>query len=351
MTPPTPLILAVAAGAFALISCSPDENPTQPTTGDDELSSAPSFAVAANSWSTNAPMPTARGYLAAGVANSSAGQIFYAIGGVSAEPSSSRHSLTTVEGFNLATNRWTTKTPLPVALHRTNGVGVIGGRLYVSGGETLIAGGEVERSKALFVFDPGRNSWARRADMPSTSASGISGVIDGKLYVLTDVCALSGCSNTSFPTRLWRYDPATNTWNTSLRPCPANHRAGAGGVIAGKFYVVGGTASNSKTQRVHVYDPATDTWAEKAALPNGRSYPAGAVTGNKLYVLGGVESSAGVTRTVSMYNPVTNTWTNKAPMPTARSGLAAARVTLADGQRRIVAAGGHGVATNEVYTP
>jgi N-acetylneuraminic acid mutarotase len=123
-------------------------------------------------------------------------------------------------------------------------------------------------------------------------------------------------------------------------------------VIAGKFYVVGGSASDSRNKRVHVYDPTTNTWAEKASLPNQRSYLTAAVTGNKLYILGGVDgSTANVMRTVSMYNPVTNAWTTKAPMPTARSALAAARLTLADGQRRIVAVGGQGMATNEVYAP
>lgn len=121
-------------------------------------------------------------------------------------------------------------------------------------------------------------------------------------------------------------------------------------MIAGKLYAVGGSLSNPRTQRLHVYDPVTNRWIEKAALPTNLMYLAGAVTGNKLYVMGGV-GSAGSGRTMYMYNSETDRWTTKAPMPTARSGLAAARVTLADGQRRIVAVGGHGSSINEAYTP
>ncbi len=122
-----------------------------------------------------------------------------------------------MEAYDLGRNTWTTRASLPLAPHGTNGVGIIGGRLYVSGGLTQVAGDDIsQRSKALYVYNPSANRWSRKADMPSSSADGISGVIKEKLYVLTDVCALSTCSNTNspHPTR-GADDPSSNTWNKS----------------------------------------------------------------------------------------------------------------------------------------
>lgn len=355
MTRRIPLALTLALGAFALVSCRDDTTPTEPQVHEE--SPAPSdLAFAINNWTTKADMPTPRWMLTAGVVNTSSGSVVYAIGGLSDEDSRSRHSLTTVEAYSVATNTWTTKAALPVPLHHTNGTGLIGGKLYVSGGETLVAGGDLsEYSKTLYVYDPRRDTWTRKADMPRPISKGITAVIGGKLYVLTGECAQFECT-TRNPRRLWRYDPATNRWDTSLRSSPAPHSRGAGGVIDGKFYVVGGgNLSDPTTNRLHVYDPATDKWTERAPLPTSRYGMAGVVLGGKFYVIGGIEeSSATWVKTVHVYNPATNRWTTKASMPTGRTDLAAVRVLL-DGQPRILAIGGKGGAgatkANEAYTP
>jgi N-acetylneuraminic acid mutarotase len=352
MTPRTPMILALTVSAFALISCERDENPTQPT-ASDELSAAPSFALAANSWTTRARMPTGRGSLALAVANSGGKPILYAIGG-----DEGRFSTDTVEAYNVATNTWTLKAPLPAPLTSTNGVGHIAGKLYVSGG--LIRNHEDESGDvyvySLYAYDILTNTWTRRADMPRPIAKGITGVINNKLYVLTGECGQNPfgqnqCSD-FFTRRLYVYDPVTNTWDTSLPWCPDAHVNGAGGVINGKFYVAGGLGrDHSWSRQLHEFDPATRKWTTKAPMPTARSGIAAAVLGNKLYVIGGAEPG-GVVNTVQAYDPVKNIWITKASMPTARAQLAAVRATL-DGQSRIFAVGGAGAFghRHEAYTP
>jgi N-acetylneuraminic acid mutarotase len=350
MTPRTPLILALTVGAFALTSCAPDENPTEPTAGGDELSAAPSFALAANSWTARARMPTGRGRLALAVANSGGKPILYAIGG-----DEGKFSTDTVEAYNVATNTWSLKAPLPAPLTSTNGVGHIAGKLYVAGG--LIRDlDDKERPdvyvNSLYAYDILTNTWSRKADMPRPMARGISGVINDKLYVLTGGCGQNQC--TDYVTRrLYVYDPVTNTWDGSAPWCPDAHLDGAGGVINGKFYVAGGTDRNSsRTRLLHVYDPATRRWTTKAPMPAATSLIGAAVLGNKLYVIGGYVGFSSVTNTVVAYDPVSDRWTTKASMPTARAGLAAIRATL-DGQSRIYAIGGLGAFghRHEAYTP
>ena len=119
-------IIFLASGVFSVLSCARDTAPTQPS--DPEVPSL-AVATAGGTWTTKAPMPTPRSSLTAGVQNNSLGQpILYAIGGFNAG------WVRTVEAYNFATNTWTRRANLPLGLAHTNGVGVIGGKLYVSGG-------------------------------------------------------------------------------------------------------------------------------------------------------------------------------------------------------------------------
>jgi N-acetylneuraminic acid mutarotase len=352
--------LPIAAGLLVLAACK-DNTPTEPDIGPGVgASGSPSLVLAGNSWTTKADLPTPRWGLTAAVINNASGSILYAIGGViggftAAEPS---QSVGTVTAYNIATNTWTRKASLPTPLYFTNGVGVIGGKIYISGGLSLPAGDDLTASKyshSTYVYDPALNRWAQKAALPRNLARGISGVISGKLYVLNGACSTKMCTSP----RLYRYNPATNTWDTSLRSSPAPHIGGAGGVINGRFYVVGGDGPSGSgiigTNRLHVYNPATNQWTEKASMPTARTDIAAVVLGGRLYVIGGVESNDGQwVGTMEVYNPATDSWTTKASMPTGRYALAAGRV-IQNGQAKILAVGGAGGPgareANEAYTP
>lgn len=360
MTRRMQLQLALTLTVLAIGACGETTAPTTPGAAGDEFPAAPSFAAVVNSWTTKADLRTPRWGLTAGVVKSSSGSILYAIGGVIGGfgPSDPSQSVNTVEAYDFSTNTWAGKAPLPAPLFRTNGVGVIGGKLYVSGGLSLPAGDDLLAARytnALYVYDPATNRWSKKANMPRHLARGITGVIGGKLYVLNGVCSTHRCTSP----RLYRYDPATNTWDTSLRSAPEQHIDGAGGVIDGKFYVVGGRGDRGTgrtgNDRVHMYDPATNRWTAKTSLPTARTEMAGVVMGAKLYILGGTESENGQhVNTVDVYDPVTDTWTLAVSMPTARSSLAAGRIFVS-GLPKILAIGGVGGPgareANEAYTP
>jgi hypothetical protein len=70
--------------------------------------------------------------------------------------------------------------------------------------------------------------------MPEPSANGVSGAINGKLYVL-----ITPPQNEVSFSRLYRFDPLTQIWTTRAAS-QYNHRNGTERVIGGKFYVVGG---------------------------------------------------------------------------------------------------------------
>jgi N-acetylneuraminic acid mutarotase len=339
-------MMALTLGVSLLWACNDDSAPTGPQAGE-QAQAAPDFATAATSWSKKAPVPTPRSLMTVAAANNSLGQpLVYVMGGIDDDPMI-EFLTNKVEAYNAATNTWATKRQMPVGLFQTNGSGLIGGKIYVPGGKTN-AGDGTEWAPNLWVYSTSSDTWTQKADLPRVVANGITGVISGKLYVLVGEC--NNCTHRITP-RLYRYDPATNQWDTSLPWCPNGHERGAGGVINGKFYVAGGNGSNgAATRQVHMYDPATNKWTAKASLPVGVINGAGAVVGGKLYLVGGFEAS----RTVQAYTPATNTWAQKTSMPTGRRFLGAAGYVL-NGKPQVAAVGGIGSTgapvANEVYTP
>jgi N-acetylneuraminic acid mutarotase len=268
MTHPLPLNLGLTVGVLALAACGEPTAPTQPGTAGDPSSAVPSFVLASNSWTTKAPFP--RSFLsgiAVGVRNNSAGlPIVYVFGGNFLDIQSS-----TISAYNPSTNTWADKSAPFLAGHSwTNGVGRIGGKLYISGGYSVGGGG-------------------------GTCADDIPPVFD--------------CDDPTNRRLLYRYDPATNTW-TTLVPAPRNHQGGVGGVINGKFYVAGGGSSTA----LDVYNPATNMWRRLAPLPQSQCCVAGAVMNSKLWVIGWYDTN----RNTYAYDPVTNTWKRRAPLPAGR---------------------------------
>lgn len=320
-----------------LVAC--DQAPTAP--GDAAVERLPDrgLAALANTWVNRANLPRVeRTALTTAVVTNAAGQsVLYAIGGRSA----SGGSLSNVQAYNVATNSWSDRAPLPRPLYWTNGAGVINGKIYVSGGITSNDNFRAE----LYEYDPRTDTWRERAPMPTQGFRGITGVIDNRLYVVTN-CDQEDCFD--FVSRaLYRYNPATDRW-VVLRAPSSYHGWGFGGVIGGKFYVTGGSSA------LEVYDPATNRWTEKAPMPRRRWLGAGAALGGQLYVIGGfrgeLDDTETIVATTSVYDPLTDTWSTRAPFPEPFISLSASRVVL-NGKPRIHVVGGTRPGNNRAYMP
>jgi N-acetylneuraminic acid mutarotase len=337
--------LSTALTTSALIVTACGETPTQPDTTSDLSAAASSITYPPNSWTAKAPAPNTPYQLAAGVALTAGQRIAYVFGGHLNDFQSNR-----ISAYNPATNRWTGKNASFIGWG-TNGVGNIGGKLYISGGMQYSGepGGTMLRS--LYAYDPATDVIVRKADMPRQTAHGVTGVINGKLYVLEGECTddlgpVFDCDGGAASRHLYRYDPATNTWAT-LASAPSVHRLGAGGVINGKFYVAGGL--NNKT--LDVYDPWSNTWRTLASMPATRHV--GAIMNSKLWMIGGTGFESN--QTTYVYNPVTNRWSAKAPYPGPARPQAAVPYPV-EGQSHILAVGGsqgpeESPAPSQLYTP
>ena len=88
------------------------------------------YDPAADSWSTAAPMPTARAYLGA----TECGGKIYAIGGMISTTPVTSSMTNIVEVYDPATDAWTTETPMPTARAELVVVNVEGQVFAMGGG-------------------------------------------------------------------------------------------------------------------------------------------------------------------------------------------------------------------------
>jgi N-acetylneuraminic acid mutarotase len=359
---------SVLPGVLALwLAACGNDTPTAPSQPAEPAGDGVEMAVASNSWITRANLPTNRTDLATAMVTNAAGQsVVYAIGGVGWDQNPGT-PVAKVTAYNVATNTWTSRRPLPKRLALTNGAEVLNGKIYVTGGYP--DGGMNWPWPTVYVYDPATNTWTRKRDMPKVygelgrqypAGGGVTGVIGGKLYVVSG-CYLKDPTYGSLgqvcnPLFL-RYNPATDRW--VILPPPFTdpthgeiNDPSIGGVIGGKFYVMAGSFSTTEAHFA-VYDPATNKWTTRTPLGQERQGAASAVLGSKLYVMGGLRFNGeglDILDITIVYDPVTDAWTRRASLPSPRYGISASKVLL-NGKPRIELVGGAAPGNNLQYVP
>src|SRR5688500_11643531 len=193
--------------------------------------------------------------------------------------------------YDIAAGTWSTGAarPFPGNHHASE---VINNKLYLFGGLTAGSEGEVQ------IYDAATNSWTSGADIPFAAGSSSSALIGGDVYVAGGIVG----NNTSTTDRVARYDPDTNTW-AEVAPMPQGRNHTASATDGQKLYVFGGRGPGSGDRNVttngfdtvQVYDPATNTWQSSldagstlAPLPQARGGMGKAVyLDGEFYVIGG----------------------------------------------------------------
>jgi N-acetylneuraminic acid mutarotase len=279
-------------------------------------------------------MPFARHSAATGVANG----ILYVAGG-----NDGSHETATLQVYDPATDGWSTLAAMPGGRYGGNGADVINGKIYVAGGWDNTVTWLPHRE--LFAYDLAAGTWSTLANLPTLSACGATGAINGKLYVTTACDGYSGYRNL-----LHAYDPTTNAWS-GLASSPSAHAGPAAGVIDGKFYLAGGAdGAGNLTAQLDVYDPTTNSWTTRSPLPVAGMNFSAAVADGKLYVAGGTNASGNYFDAIYEYNPLTDSWKSAGSLQTQRSSAAAGVV----GGTLYVAGGTNAsglLATTEAFTP
>jgi N-acetylneuraminic acid mutarotase len=275
-----------------------------------------------SSWSTLAPMPTARGEFGVAVVD---GKIF-AIGGLNGDGL----PLTVNEEYNPQTDTWTTMTPMPTP-RSGFATAVYNGKIYVIGG--TVGNGFVGNNE---VYDPISNTWETKASMPTPRADLSANVVNDKIYLMGGVKYSSTAPYFSETGISEVYDPVKDTWSkgTSLLTAVSGYSSA---VFGDKIYVLGGsltstTLGNAQATAVHqVYDVQSNNWSLAANLPNVDTYGAAAATEGfmapaLIYRVGGYYGGV-ISGLTQAYNPENNSWKPVETMPVSRAYFGVAVVS------------------------
>ncbi len=208
------------------------------------------------------------------------------------------------------------------------------GRLYSFGGYT---GSVVSRNAT--TYDPATQTWTPVALLPAPRV-GARAVTDGTyLYIVGGFDP-----NFSAVSTIWRYDPATDRYNTALAPLPSPGGELGVAYLAGQIYRVAGQAAPATgTNAVQIYTIATNTWQSVAPYPLAIEALASTATGGYLYAAGGVDATSYVeSNKAYRYDPASDTWDDAAiadlpaPLYGAAAGLVNGRWVIAGGYHNAV---------------
>ncbi|MBI2185896.1 MAG: galactose oxidase [Acidobacteria bacterium] len=311
------------------------------------LTTVTGLAQAPGRWMTNtfAPLPHPEEEFTAVVSNN---RLYLLGGNRGGRKEWPRHVLE----YDLASDRWTTKKPVPFPGDHM-AAAALGGKIYVFGGQA--EGGVNKPLNTAWEYDAAADAWRPLAPMPTARTAAGAVEVGGRIYVV-------GGNTVGGVTigLMEMYDPTTNRWEgRPTMPTPRNHPAI--GAVGGRIYVIGGrlAAPNiggfvaSNTDVVEEYDPATNAWRALNKMPTPRSGHGFTTHQGRIYVAGGEMRDAhmdAIFRDVEVFDPATNDWYRLPPMPTARHG-----VNLAGYGNRLHAIGGHiafaATGESELHTP
>jgi N-acetylneuraminic acid mutarotase len=203
---------------------------------------------------------------------------------------------------------WVEQSPYPIAVFG-NAVASQAGNVYSFGG--IVNNAAVANA---YKYSPATNTWTPIASLPQPRGW-FSAASDG-----TYVYLLGGVDqNFNTAATLWRYDPVSNTYNTSLPSYTIPTYFHASAYLNGKIYRIAGRAIGTDFH-VEVYDIATNTWSMAANYPFANHSLMAAALGSYIYAGGGNASPDKTWR----YDPGTDTWDDGAiaDLPAGRSAAA-----------------------------
>ena len=303
-----------------------------------------SAALAQGTWKSLTPVPTpTEGMTVGGVGN----LIIVAYGDSPALGGDT--NLTRI--YNISKNSWSSgaDAPLPARAEEAYGYTTTDGLMYVIGGRS-----EAGVINNLERYEVATNSWTTLTPMPTPRAAAAAAVIGSAIFVAGGRDVGGGpCSGNPLDV-VERYDIATDTW-TTVAPLPMPISDAAAVATGGKLYIIGGCNGDTFTffNTVLVYNPTTNTWSSLATMPTARASLVSGIVGSNLYAIGGWDGVAPLGLTTNeVYNIASNTWSTAAPMPTSRGE---AGVVSHNGNVFVVAGSrpgfGNSTDANEEFTP
>lgn len=198
------------------------------------------YDPAANRWTTGVSLPESS---AEGVVASVGGKV-YLIGGRTRSHEAAQHFNEHVDTkrsvvFDPASGRWSAIADAPTARNSAAAV-VIQGRIHVVGGRQALrqADGSLRQVNVphLEVYDPASDRWTTRAPMPQAQGGLAAAAHGGRLYVFGGE---QWVPEQKVFADAWVYDPAADRWS-ALPPLPTPRHGLGAATLGNRIHVFGG---------------------------------------------------------------------------------------------------------------
>lgn len=208
--------------------------------------------------------------------------------------------------YDPANDSWKALAPLPTKRGSPNAV-VHNGKIYVIGGAGVHPGSKAKDihparpHRALDTneaYDVATNTWEKRSPMPTARNHASAGMVNDKIYVIAGRLGAAFITRASNTDIVEEYNPATDQWGPLRAPMPTARSASAWGVYEGKIYVAGGEErSGGPWQRtfraVEAYNPKTNKWESLPSMTYPRHGLAGGILNGKFHLVSGDAASGG----------------------------------------------------------
>jgi N-acetylneuraminic acid mutarotase len=271
-------------------------------------------------WEEKAPVSVAR-YAYDGV-EVLGGKIYFTGGAIGSAAKS------IAERYDLTSNTWETLNAMSIN-RRGIACSVLNDKLYVIGGVGL---------SSVEIFDPSNDNWVSGVSLPGEVQYGTSITINGKIYLVGGRNASEQNIN-----QVLCFDPATNQWSAKANMPTARHGMKLV-LFENRIWAIGGYTS-TYSNRVESYDPTTNSWQTEASLTTPRDLAVGWIANGKIYVGGGLDGSNHL-NSIEVYDPTTKQWSSGGNLP--ENKFAADAVVLND--KVYVISGNNGSAySNKVF--
>ena len=231
-----------------------------------------------DTWTILEPMPTPR----AGFAIAAYDGKIYCIGGFVCDKHDQLVNLNVVEVYDIGTNSWSTKNPIPInelvvsSVSGPKTAGIINGNIFI-----------IANQWNLFMYNPVDDVWVEKNHVP-LYLHAVSTVADGKVIVTGNFLHMH------FEPKVMIYDPETDMWRYGK----------SGPLLEGSSVAVGVTTGLYAPQNIYVfsdakdtvaYDPLNDDWMTAQNMPTDRIAFGVAVVDDVVYVIGGFSTNSPLT--------------------------------------------------------
>jgi N-acetylneuraminic acid mutarotase len=187
-----------------------------------------------------------------------------------------------VEEYDPIDDKWVEKSDMPDPRMGLSAC-ALNGKIYVFGGSK-------QDDVALSLvdeYDPVKDKWTRKSDMPVARFSFATEAVNGKIYVFGG--GTGKWAEGPIVAQVDEYNPAKDTW-TRKADIPTPRAILSSFVADGSIYAVGGLIYGPKVLSiVERYDPLIDEWDKVADMPTSRFGLSAGAANDKAYAIGGCE--------------------------------------------------------------